>query len=291
MLSAVLGLAGCRGNVTDGNAVAGDLSRTSVTLTEAVYGSIPENVEFSATSAYLDKSEVASPVSSFVKESMVSPGTVVKAGDILYSLVSKEQHALGDEESPILIRAAGAGIVMETRQQAGTYAAEGSMLCSIADAGSLVFIIDVPYEQRRYVRAGAGCTLVLPDGLRLSAIVRSPLAVVNEVSQSERMIAVADAPSLPEGLNVRAVFAVPGSSAADDMILPKSAVQSDETLTEYWVMKMSEDSTAVKIPVELVRSNASDAEIRSAELSPQDKVILKGGYGLENGARVTVGTK
>lgn len=72
------------------------------------------------------------------------------------------------------------------------------------------------------------------------------------------------------------------------MILPKSAVQSDETLTEHWVMKLADDSTAVKVPVEVGNSNASEIEIKSTALLPQDRIILTGGYGLEDGAKVIV---
>ena len=72
------------------------------------------------------------------------------------------------------------------------------------------------------------------------------------------------------------------------MILPKSAVQSDETLTEHWVMKLADDNTAVRVPVEVGNSNASEIEIKSDALSPQDRIILTGAYGLEDGAKVVV---
>ena len=72
------------------------------------------------------------------------------------------------------------------------------------------------------------------------------------------------------------------------MILPKSAVQSDETLTEHWVMKLVDDSTAVRVPIEVGNSNASEIEIKSTALSPQDRIILTGGYGLEDGAKGVV---
>ena len=51
---------------------------------------------------------------------------------------------------------------------------------------------------------------------------------------------------------------------------------------------MADDSTAVKVPVEVGNSNASEIEIKSAALSPQDCIILTGGYGLEDGAKVVV---
>lgn len=98
----------------------------------------------------------------------------------------------------------------------------------------------------------------------------------------------AKAPFLPEGMNVKAVFTESGSFSDKGMILPKSAVQSDETLTEHWVMKLVDDSTAVRVPIEVGNSNASEIEIKSTALSPQDRIILTGGYGLEDGAKVVV---
>ena len=188
----------------------------------------------------------------------------------------------------IPIQAERDGIVLDVQQQAGSYITEGAVLCSVAEAGSLIFEINVPYEQRRYAYSGNKCMLELPDGTRLTATVHAPLATMNTVSQSERVIARAKAPFLPEGMNVKAVFTESGSFSDKGMILPKSAVQSDETLTEHWVMKLADDSTAVKVPVEVGNSNASEIEIKSAALSPQDWIILTGGYGLEDGAKVVV---
>ena len=34
------------------------------------------------------------------------------------------------------------------------------------------------------------------------------------------------------------------------MILPQNAIQSNEMLTEHWVMKLANDSTAVKVPIQ-----------------------------------------
>ena len=202
---------------------------------------------------------------------------------------SKEQHALGNgSHTAIPIKAERDGIVLDVQQQAGSYVTEGAVLCSVAEAGSLVFEINVPYEQRRYAHSGSKCMLELPDGTRLTATVHAPLVTMNTVSQSERVIARAKAPFLPEGMNVKAVFTESGSSSDKGMILPKSAVQSDETLTEHWVMKLADDSTAVKVPVEVGNSNASEIEIKSTALLPQDRIILTGGYGLEDGAKVIV---
>ena len=153
--------------------------------------------------------------------------------------------------------------------------AEGTTLCTIAESESLVFEINVPYEQQQHVRSGDRFTLELPDGTRLPATVQLPLATMNTVSQSERVIASAPSPFLPEGLYVKALFAVSEPTNGKSMILPKSAVQSD-------------DSTVVKVPVEVVGRNSISIEIVSDSLSPRDNIILTGGYGLENGASVEV---
>lgn len=65
-------------------------------------------------------------------------------------------------------------------------------------------------------------------------------------------------------------------------------MQSDEALTEYWVMKLSGDSTAVKVPVKVGNSSASEIEVNSEELSVNDRIVLTVGYGLEDGAKVVV---
>lgn len=286
LLSLILSLGGCGQKGASNENIQEEKPRTAVMLTHATYGKIEKEIVLSATTVYQSKSVVSAPIPAFVAEVSVRPGTRVKSGQVLYRMESKEQHVLGNG-SHTSIKAECDGIVLDVQQQTGSYVAEGATLCTIAETGSLVFEINVPYEQQRYVYDGSRCTLELPDGTRLPATVHTPLATMNTVSQSERVIARAKMPFLPEGMNVKAVF-TSGHSTENTLVLPKSAVQSDEMLTEYWVMKLSGDSTAVRVPVEVGNSNASAIEIKSAALSPQDRIVLTGGYGLEDGAEVTV---
>ena len=110
------------------------------------------------------------------------------------------------------------------------------------------------------------------------------LATMNTVSQTAKVIAKADAPFLPEGMNIKATF-----TSADATVLPRNAVQSDEYMSEHWIMKLAEDSTAVKVPVKTGYSNADSIEIIYPPLSARDPIISIGGYGLENGAKVKAG--
>ena len=284
------GNSGNNGNNGNGENVEDEKPGTAVTLTHVTFGRIEKKIILFATTAYQNKSVVGSPIPAFITEVLVQPGSRVKAGQILCRIESKEQHALGNGSGALIpIKAERDGIVLDVLQQAGSYVTEGTVLCSVAETGSLVFELNVPYEQQRYARNGSRCALELPDGTQLAATVHAPLATMNMASQSERVIVRAQAPFLPEGMNVKAIFTDGGSASDKGMILPKSAVLSDETLTEHWVMKLSDDSKkAIKVPVETGNGNATEIEVRSTALSPQDRIILTGGYGLEDGARVVV---
>lgn len=285
-----LSLAACQRNNATDEGTQQEKPRTAITLTHAEYGQIDQEAVYSATTAYLKKSVVTAPIPAYITYCAATVGARVRAGQVLYRIESKEQRALGSGagSSPIVITAAHSGIVLEVMQQAGGYAPEGSVLCSIAETGSLVFEINMPYEDRRQVRTGGHCLLELPDGTRLTATIQAPLATMNTAAQAEQVIARANAPFLPEGLNARAIFQTRKETGIRALILPRSAVQSNETLTQHWVMVLATDSTVRKVPVSTGNSNTTSVEVFSQTLTPRDKVVLTGGYGLEESSKVTV---
>lgn len=286
MLSSIaICLVACNQNAEVGSAASEP--STAVTLTRVSYGNIRNDMVLSATTAYLNKSVVAAPIAGYVVKVHVRTGDRVKAGQPLFDLESKEQHALASPGMrPITIRVGEDGVVLDVRQQADNYAAEGTALCSLAEENSFVFLLNVPYEQSAHAVAGKACTLVLPDDTRLAATIGRALAVMNAESQSRPVMAYADAPFLPEGMNVKALLPV-DETAEQMMILPKRAVQSDETLTGHWVMKLLNDSTAVKVPVEIGDSNADSVEVRG-DLTPDDRIVLTGGYALADSSRIVI---
>lgn len=291
-LFALLCLAGCgRTQGTSSPETSESRPKTTVTIVHGRPGHILKEKEYPATTAYLNKFTVTSPVPAYIVGTSVQPGSTVKAGQTLFSLVSREHHALGDDGTSIPVTASCDGIVMDVAQRTGNFVAEGTVLCTVADAGSLVFEISVPAEQTALVRQGSKCRIELPDGRSFPAVVHEPLAVMNAGSQSCLMIARANAGVLPEGLNAKAIFPDDRKASAGGIIVPKEAVQSDESLTEHWVMKMNADSTAERISVRIEGRNASEIEIVSDKLSPSDDIILAGAYGLEDGAAVTVSEK
>ena len=287
LLTLALCLGGCSG--TDNAPADTHTPKTPVSITHAHTGSIRQETILSATTAYLDKSVITAPISSYIVHTDVHQGSRISAGQVLYTLESKEHRALGAEDGNgvVAVRAAHGGIVLDTPLQAGSFVPEGSALCTIADAASLVFVINAPYETARCLCPGSRCDVELPDGTRLAASISAPLAAMDAASQSEQVIARARTGFLPEGLAAKAVVAE-GGTEAGNIVIPIQALQCDEGLSEYWVMKLSNDSTAVKTPVTVVRSNSSQAEIKPGAVTPADRIITDGGYGLEDGARINI---
>lgn len=284
LLCVAVCLVSCRDN---GAGASASKPVTQVNVTYPSLGNINQETVLTAVTAYQGKSAVSAPVASFVVSAHVKPGVKVKAGDILYRLESKEQHALGHGNHYIDVKSACNGIVLDVNAQSGSYVTEGEVLCTVVDARSMVFEINVPYEQRQYVKEGSHCVIELPDGTRLSAMVKFPLATMDVASQSEKVVAVAKAPLLPEGMSAKAIFTSRSATRAVP-ILPKSAVQSDETMTEFWIMRLADDSIAAKVMVVVGNSTRDSIEILSPALSTEEKVINEGSYGLPDKAKVVV---
>jgi hypothetical protein len=72
------------------------------------------------------------------------------------------------------------------------------------------------------------------------------------------------------------------------MVVPKKAVLGNETQTEFWVMKLINDSTAIKVDVSKGFENNDEIEITKPEFLPTDRIILTGNYGLPDTARITI---
>lgn len=266
---------------------------TEVSTIHPMKGSISSNIELLATTGYLRHWIVTAPVNAYVTGTYAQTGQSVRAGQKLFSIETKERQALGNDMpgggnlGRMSIPAPQGGVLTDVFQQPGCYVQEGTQLAAMADPGSLVFKIDVPYESMKYVRHGSPCSIILPDGTILNGRIDTQLASMTESSQSLQVTARAKAPFLPEGMNVK-VRINTGSKGHGNMVLPKSAVQSNEDMTEFWIMKATPKGRAEKINVTTGASNDANIEIVSPVLSLLDDVITTGSYGLEDGARIKV---
>lgn len=268
-----------------------------VTVTGISQEPLEEYINLSATSAFLLKNYIKANATGYLQSSQIQPGQSVQAGQALFSIKTKEAEILGNTVNKLdssfkfsgtnVIRAGTAGFISQINHQSGDYVQDGEQLAVINDARSFVFILELPYELRAYLKLGDRLQVNLPDGEKIPGQVSSLMPTVESVSQTQDIIIkVNSGHTIPE--NLVAKVSIPKIIRNHTISLPKAAVLSDETQTNFWVMKMTDSSTAIKIPVKKGIETNDRIEILSPVFSTTDKILLSGNYGLPDTARVSI---
>ena len=134
---------------------------------------------------------------------------------------------------------------------------------------------------------GQDVDLTLPGGTTITGKVKSFMPSVDTVSQTQGVqIGINPNRQIPENLVAKA--RIVKSAKTNTSSLPKSAILANETQTSFWVMKLLNDTTAVKVPVTEGIQSGDRIEILSPRFSPHDKIIITGNYGLTDTARVKI---
>lgn len=290
-------LASC-GSKTETQSEKTATPKTPVEVVSISSGSINDELTLFGTTIYLKRNLVTAPIPAFITQVNVKLGDRVSKGDVLYVLQSKESRALGTDVSKIdsslqnfgiiKVTASATGIISTLdKQQSGDYVLEGTQLCTIAESNDLVFQVNVPYEFTAYTKTGNTCTLILPDNTQHSATFTKALTAMNVTAQTQTILAKCNENLfLPENMMVK--VGISKGTQSKKQVLPKSCVLSDEMMKEFWVMKLINDSTAIKIPVIVGNKNSERIEVLSPQFNSADKIISKGNYGLPDTAFVSI---
>lgn len=272
--------------------------KVPVKIIELSHGTVRDELTFFANTQYLKRNVVSSPIPSFITSVSVKLGDPVKEGQILYTLETKERRALGSEAvmpdstttsfGRITIKAPASGIISTLdKQQIGDYVLEGAQLCTISESNALAFAVNVPFEYSSYAKTGMNCMIVLPDDSRYMAKFITPLSTMNALAQTQTILAKSvDRMVLPENLIVKVV--VNKNTGGNQQVLPKEAVLSDEMMENFWVMKLLNDSMAIKVIITPGAMSAESITITSPLFKPNDKFLISGNYGLPDTAVVKV---
>ena len=284
----------CKGKVEEQEQSAAE-PVTPVTAIRVSSDPMIEYVELNATSAFLQKSYVKSNVNGYLLSSDASIGQYVTSGKGLFTVRTKESQSIGNALSKLdssfkfsgtnSIRANTNGYITELSHQSGDYVQDGEQLAVISNMNSFAFVLDLPYEFRQYVLNRKSVELTLPDGEKLNGTIGSFMPTVDAASQTQRIIIrVASSHPIPE--NLIAKVKIIKNERTNTSSLPRSALLTDETQTEFWVMKMTDSTTAVKVPVQKGIETVDRVEILSPHFSPGDLILVSGNYGLPDTAKV-----
>lgn len=269
----------------------------NVKVTGVTYGRISDHVELNATARYLKTSVLSSPVTGYVVHAYAEQGRITRPGEVLYTLQTREARAL-DERSGELndtfgfkgidtLRSNTSGYITETYHQADDFVTQGEKLLSMKEISSLVFVLDLPYEWNNIVKTGMKVRMVFPDESEVTGTISRISPVVDPANQTQKVIIAVNEPRrYPEGLIAK--VNIPRVTSANTALLPKSAVLTNETETEYWVMKLINDSIAVKVPVKAGIISHDTVQIDSPAFSKTDRILIYGNYAVPDTLQVTL---
>lgn len=271
-------------------------SGTTVKITNPIRANLTEYINLNANTIFLNKEIIRSTFLGFIEKIYKNIGDVVKIGDPIFLIRTKESSAsdslhigIGNKifKGTITIKVQANGILTSLNYNTGDYVSEGEQLAIISNPSSLRINLNVPYQYVSKINYGSICTILLPNGKTVKANIQKIIPSIDPASQTQTFILSLDgSESLPENLNVN--VQIPLSFVKDALTLPKSAVMSNETLEKFWVMKLINDSTAVQVDIQKGIENDSLIQIVKPQFNLNDRIIFDGAYGLPDTANVMI---
>jgi multidrug efflux pump subunit AcrA (membrane-fusion protein) len=268
-----------------------------VTITAIDTAGMESYIDLNATATYLVKNSIKANATGYLTSVNVTTNDYVTKGTTLFSIKTREAKVLGNTINKIdptlhfgraiKVLSNTNGTVTMVNVQQGDYVQDGDPMVTINDAKSFAILLSLPYELKKYISVGQKLTVTLPDGTSRIAAVQNFLPTVDATSQTQNVVLkINGKQDIPENLIVK--VRINKTSNSKTISLPKSAVLSDETETNFWIMKMINSNTAIKIPIEKGIETDDRIEIISPILNTKDKILITGNYGVADTIKVKV---
>jgi hypothetical protein len=270
--------------------------KTPVTVAPVEYKSVTSTIALPAVATFMNKNIIRATTSGIIEKILIAPGEFISDGQLLFTIRTREAMALDKKAQAdtslifkglINIASHKEGVINSISYQKGDFVQEGDEMAVVSEQNSLVFIMDVPFELDKYVERNRNCRIILPDNRQIDGTITRKLPEMDMQSQTIRYVIKPASTGRFPGNLIASVNLIK-SSNEKALILPKPAVLGDETQTEFWVMKLLNDSMAVKISVIKGFENNEEVEIINPVFLPSDRILVTGNYGLPDTARVTI---
>jgi biotin carboxyl carrier protein len=297
LLAMVIALASCKSTPATADVAATPEVQTPVSVTTINDSTMVNYTTLNATSTFQKRSVIKANANGYLQTVKAQIGQYVNKGAVIFSIKTKEAQSIGNTINILdtsfnfsgvnRIKAADHGYITQLNHQTGDYVQDGEQLAVISDRSSFVFIMQLPYEMRQVVKTNQSVQLTLPDGRQINGNVASFMPAVDTASQTQGVVIKVNADNtIPESLVAKA--RIVKLLKQNTQSLPKTAVLANETQTEFWVMKLINATTAVKVPIKKGMESGDQIEVLSPKFSPQDKIIVTGNYGLADTAKVKI---
>src|ERR1700761_737200 len=195
-----LGLSACKSadKPADDEDTSNVKAQTPVTVTTIDQSSLSDYIDLNATSVFLQKNYIKSNINGYIEQANAKLAHFVSKGELLFTIKTKEAKSIGSSINILdttlkfsgvsRIKAPGPGYVSVLNHQAGDYVQDGEALATISDRTSFVFIMQLPYELKQYVKSGQSIQLTLPGGQTIDGHVASFMPSVDTVAQTQGVV-------------------------------------------------------------------------------------------------------
>lgn len=292
----LLSLASCK---KDTEVATTHKSAVEVTTTMISKGDVQQFLTFNGVSVYQRKENIRSNVTGYISRMNFKIGDQIRLGQSFATVRTKEQDALRaavkiDSSlrkfiNPIGIRSNASGIISVLNIANNDYVAEGDILATVVQPSSLVIQVNVPYEYNNVVKIGTDCEIILQNGKVIRAKISGSSPSIDVAAQSQVFLIALSEGNLPENLNVQVRIVY--KEARKVMTIPKKALQTNELLTEFWIFKVENDSIAVRQNVIPLLENDSIVEVSGRGIRFNDRIVLEGGYQMQDSTVISIKRK
>jgi len=272
---------------------------TEVSQCNPVKKNMQEYISLNANTIYQKQEIVRVTFQGYIDKSFRNIGDKIKLNDLLFSIKTKEADAVNDSQTNIgdnkiggvvKIFARTDGVMTELNHQTGDYVADGEQLAVLVDPLSLRIILEVPFQYSNSVLVNNSYSILLPDGKEYIAHVVKKVPIIDPVNQTQKYILeMNNFIELPASLNI--TVRIPVKTSNDAIVLPKSSVMSNETQTEFWVMRIVDNNTAFKVNIKKGIENDNFVQIIEPLFALNDKFISEGAFGLPDTAKILIRNK
>ncbi len=266
-----------------------------VVTTTIKTGNIGHHQTMNAYSQYLSKQTVRAPISGFLVQVFTDVGQSVKNGEQLFAMRTQEAAALAgtklrndsilDFGGTIAVNAPKVGIINSIQYRKGAFVQQGDALAELISPRDVVFILNVPFDQVDKISQNKKVEIELPGRNPVPAHIGNKLPLTKGSGQVQSYLIHPDENLfVPENLN--ATIRLKTNEHKSAQLLPKKAVLSNETQDKFWVMKLINDTLAIRVDVTSGLQTDSIIEIVKPQFSKTDQILIDGQYGLEDSTRV-----
>jgi multidrug efflux pump subunit AcrA (membrane-fusion protein) len=269
---------------------------TPVRITNPALSDLSESIDLNANTVFLKKETVRATFQGFIDKINKNIGDKVKTGDLLLQIKTKElaaddslKFSIGTQMfgGSVQIYARSDGILTALQYNSGDFVSEGEEIAIISNPSSLRITLNIPYQYNTRMNHHSRCEIFLPDGRTEMATIDKVIPSVDPISQTQTFLLQLDYyVNLPENLNV--IARLPLQTIKNALVLPRRSILSNETQDEFWVMKLINDTTAIRVNIIIGIENDSMVQIIRPAFSLSDSIILEGAYGLADTARISI---